>query len=96
MKLSREDVLHISTLARVGMTEDDIEKFRAQLSNILEQFEVLKQVDTTNVAPTAHSTEVNTVIREDKPTDSLTKEDVLANAPRREEDFFRVKAVLEG
>ena len=55
MKLSREEVIHIAVLARMGMTEAEIEKAREQLSNILENFEVLKEIDTTDVPPTAQS-----------------------------------------
>jgi aspartyl/glutamyl-tRNA(Asn/Gln) amidotransferase C subunit len=56
MKLSREEVIHIAALARMGMSETEIEKAREQLSNILENFEVLKEIDTTDVPPTAQIT----------------------------------------
>jgi len=95
MSLSREEVIHIAQLARLGMTEADIEKAREQLSNILENFEVLKEVDTTDVPPTAQSITLRTVIREDVPRPSLTQEQVLANAPDREEDFIKLRAVLD-
>lgn len=93
--LSREEVLHIATLARLGVDESEIEKFRVQLSNIIENFEVLKQVDTTGVPPTSQAVPLQNVFREDKIADSMPVEDVMANAPRRENDTFRVKAVLE-
>ncbi|MBI4304549.1 MAG: Asp-tRNA(Asn)/Glu-tRNA(Gln) amidotransferase subunit GatC [Chloroflexi bacterium] len=95
MGLSREEVLHIAVLARLGMTEADVDKFREQLSNILENFEVLKQVDTTNIPPTAQSIDLQSVMRDDEVAPSLPQNKVLANAPRREGNFFRVKAVLE-
>jgi len=95
MKLSREDVLHIALLARLGLSESEVEKFREQLSNILENFEVLQKVDTTNVPPTAQSIPLQTVMRDDEVAPSLPAGDILANAPRREGDFFRVKPVLE-
>jgi aspartyl-tRNA(Asn)/glutamyl-tRNA(Gln) amidotransferase subunit C len=95
MKLSREEVVHIAMLARMGMTDADIEKARVQLSNILENFDVLKDVDTDNVPPTAQSISLNTVMREDNPRPSLSVEDVLANAPDRQEDLFKLRAVLE-
>ena len=95
MKLSREEVLHIALLARLGLTEAEVDKFSEQLSNILENFEILQQVDTSNVPPTAQSIPLQNVIREDKVAPSLPAEDVLANAPRREGGFFRVRAVLE-
>ena len=95
MKLSREETLHIAALSRLGVTEADLEKFREQLSNILENFEVLKQVDTSNVKPTASVTEIQNVMRPDEVIPSLTMEEILANAPKRDGEFFRVKAVLE-
>lgn len=95
MKLSREEVLHIARLARLGLTEAELERFREQLSNILENFEILRQVDTTDVLPTAQSIALHNVMREDEVTPSLPPSDILANAPRREGDCFRVRAVLE-
>ena len=95
MKLSREDVLHIALLARLGLTEDEVARFRGQLSDILENFEILEQVDTTNVPPTAQPIPLQNVVREDEVAPSLPQSEILANAPRREGEFFRVKAVLE-
>ncbi len=94
MALSKEEVQHIALLARVGMTEDDLELFREQLSNILEQFQVLDGLDTADVSPTSHTVDLTSVFREDEAAPSLSKGDVLANAPREDEGFFRVKSVL--
>ena len=63
MKLSREEVQHIALLARLGLSEHEIEKFRIQLSNILENFDILKQVDTTDLPPTAQSIALQNVLR---------------------------------
>ena len=93
--LSREEVLHIARLARLGVTDEDVENFRVQLSNILENFEALKQLDTSNVPPTAQSIPLENVIREDNIVPSFAPGDVLANAPHREDNSFRVRAVLE-
>ena len=95
MPLDRADVEHIAALARIGLTEPEIELFREQLSQILEQFEVLSELDTTGVTPTGHAVQLEAVMREDVADDSLEPEDVLSNAPRREGESFRVKAVLE-
>ena len=95
MKLTREEVLHIARLARLGLTEADVDKFREQLSNILENFEVLKKVDTTGVLPTAQSIALQNVLKTDEVAPSLPPDKVLANAPQREENFFKVKVVLE-
>ncbi|MQY81229.1 MAG: Asp-tRNA(Asn)/Glu-tRNA(Gln) amidotransferase subunit GatC [Dehalococcoidia bacterium] len=95
MKLSREEVLHIARLARLGVTEEDVDKFREQLSNILQNFEILRQVDTEGVPPTAQSIVLQNIMRDDEVAPSLPPEDILANAPRREGECFRVRAVLE-
>jgi aspartyl-tRNA(Asn)/glutamyl-tRNA(Gln) amidotransferase subunit C len=95
MKLSREEVLHIARLARVALTEEEITRMSEQLSDLLEHFEVLQKVDTEGVEPTAQSVTLQSVMREDSVRPSLPPEDVLANAPRREGDCFRVRAVLE-
>jgi aspartyl-tRNA(Asn)/glutamyl-tRNA(Gln) amidotransferase subunit C len=95
MKLKREEVLHIAALARVGVTDTDVEIFQEQLSNILENFEVLKKLDTSNVPPSAQSIEIQNVTMDDEIQPSLAQQDVLANAPQREGDFFKVKVVLE-
>lgn len=95
MKLTREEVLHIALLARLGLSKDEVERFREQLSNILENFEVLQQVDTAGVPPTAQSIDLQNVLRDDKPDASLPAAEILANAPQKEEGFFRIRAVLE-
>jgi len=95
MKLSREEVLHIALLARLGLTETDVDRLREQLSNILENFEILQQVDTSGIPPTAQSIPLQNVMKRDEAAPSLPRSQILANAPRKEGDFFRVRAVLE-
>jgi aspartyl-tRNA(Asn)/glutamyl-tRNA(Gln) amidotransferase subunit C len=95
MKLSREEVLHISRLARVSITDSEVEKMTEQLSNILENFEILEKVDTTDIPPTAQSIALQNVLRDDVIAPSMHPDDVLSNAPRQEENFFKVNAVLE-
>ena len=95
MRLTSDDVRHIATLARVGMSDQEIELMRDQMSHILENFDVLSQVDTDAVEPTGHSVDVSTVMREDEIAPSSPREDVLANAPSTQDAFIRVKAVLE-
>jgi aspartyl-tRNA(Asn)/glutamyl-tRNA(Gln) amidotransferase subunit C len=95
MKLTREEVLHIARLARVALTEEEMTRMSEQLSNLLEHFEVLQKVDTEGVPPTAQSVTLQSVMRGDVVAPSLPPGDVLANAPRREGDCFRVRAVLE-
>ncbi len=95
MKLSREEVLHIALLARLGLAEAEVDKLREQLSNILENFEVLQQVDTSGIPPTAQSIALQNVVKDDEAAASLPQSEILANAPRKDGDFFRVRAVLE-
>ena len=95
MPLSREQVQHIARLARVGVSDEDIDMFSEQLSEILDYFERLRQVDTEGVPPTAHTLPLHNVMREDEPQPCYDKEEALANAPLREGDYFRVRAILE-
>lgn len=95
MKLTDEEVLRIARLARLGLAEAEVTRLGEQLSHILESFEVLQQVDTTAVPPTAQSVTLENVLRSDRVKASLSQSQVLANAPRRDGDFFRVRAVLE-
>ena len=95
MKLNREEVLHIALLARMGLSEAEVDKLREQLSNILENFETLQEVDTTGIPPTAQSIPLRKVMNDDEVLESLPQAEVLANAPHKEGDYFRVRAVLE-
>ena len=95
MRITMEEVRHLALLARIAMTEEEMERMRDQMSIILEQFEVLKQVDTEGVEPTGHSADVESVMRDDEVAPSRPLEDVLSNAPLREGDFLKVRAVLE-
>ncbi len=94
-RIKSDEVRHIALLARVGMTDDEIELMRDQLSNILEQFDVLQTADTEGVEPTGHSADLSTVMRDDVRDDSRPREDMLSNAPQREGEFVKVRAVLE-
>jgi len=95
MSLSREQVLHIARLARVGVEDDEVERFAHQLSDILEYFESLSVVDTADVPPTAHTLPLHNVWREDESEPCLDPAAALANAPHREGGLFRVKAILD-
>ncbi len=98
MALDRQEVQHMATLARIGLTAQELESFQNQLSNILEQFQILAEVDTSGVNPTGHAAGASGeagVMRDDIPQESASFDDVLSNAPRQEGEFFRVKAVLE-
>ena len=94
-RLSQDEVQHMAILCRLGLSQEDIESLRHKLSDILENFQVLNQVDTTDVPPTGHSVALVNVMRDDEAVTPLPKEATLANAPLREDDYFRVKAVLD-
>ena len=95
MQLTREEVQHIATLCRIALSPQELEQLRGQLSHILEQFQVLEELDTEQMEPTSHSVNLRTVMRGDEVEPCLDKEQVMANAPRREGDFFKVNVVLE-
>jgi aspartyl-tRNA(Asn)/glutamyl-tRNA(Gln) amidotransferase subunit C len=93
--LSREEVLHVARLARVGLSDEDVTRFQEQLSQILDHFDVLSRLDTTDVPPTTHSMVLHSVMAEDQPAESLPRELVLANAPMEQDGYLRVRAVLD-
>ena len=95
MRLTSEEVRYIAMLARVSLRDEEVELMRDQMSNILDHFDVLQQVNTEGVEPTGHSADVETVMREDSMEPSRDRKDILANAPLVEGDLIRVKAVLE-
>ena len=95
MSLTREEVLHIARLARIGLSDGDVVKFQEQLSEIFDHFQELQRLDTEGVPPTSHPLPLENVMRSDQAAPSLAQEEVLANAPLAEEGAFRVRAVLE-
>ena len=95
MPIERDQVVHIAALARIGISDEEIDLYAGQLSDIIDQFEILNELDTSGVEPTGHAGDLRGVMREDIPADSLTPDAALSNAPRRDGEFFRVKAVLD-
>jgi aspartyl-tRNA(Asn)/glutamyl-tRNA(Gln) amidotransferase subunit C len=94
MAITREDVLHVAELARLALTEDEIERLQSQLSAILEAVGKVAELDLAGVEPTSHPLDVVNVWDEDEPRRSLPLEAVLANAPETEDDHFRVPPAL--
>lgn len=95
MAISRQEVLTIAKLARLTLTEDEINMFQEQLSDVLDYAAQLQQLDTRGVPPTASALPLHNVMRPDEVALSLDNEDALANAPDATERSFRVKAVLD-
>ena len=94
-RLSADEVRQIAALARISMNDEEVEIMRGQMVNILNNIDVLNNVDTADVEPTGHSVDVRSVMREDEPTESLRRDDVLFNAPSSEDSFIRVRSVLD-
>jgi aspartyl-tRNA(Asn)/glutamyl-tRNA(Gln) amidotransferase subunit C len=95
MMIDRETVAHVAKLARIGMTEEDIETFGSQLSVILENIAILQEVDVSGVSPTAHASRLQSIMRPDAAQPSYPPEELLANAPDQEDNCLKVHAVLE-
>lgn len=93
--LDRSVVEKVAGLARIALTADEIDRFTAQLSVVLDAVDRLRSVDTSAIPPTASVLPFDNVMREDLVRPSLPLEDVFRNAPSREEDHFRVQTVLE-
>jgi aspartyl-tRNA(Asn)/glutamyl-tRNA(Gln) amidotransferase subunit C len=90
MAITRDEVLHVARLARLALTEEEISKFQEQLSAILEAVGKVDELDLADVEPTAHPLDLSNVWAADEPMPSLDLEDALANAPDRENGYFRV------
>ncbi len=95
MKLSNDLVRHIASLACLGLSEEEVERFSLQLAHILDNVELLGQVDTTGVPPATHIVPLQNVLRADEVSGSYSQADILANAPRLAEKCFKVQTILE-
>jgi len=95
MDLSREQVQWVAHLARLELSDGELDVMTRQLRNILEYVNQLQQVPTEGVEPMAHPLPIANVFRADEPEPSLSVDQALANAPARQGDFYRVPAVLE-
>lgn len=96
MSLSREDVQHVASLARLGLTDDEIEMMREQLSSILGHIEVMNQLDTAAIPPTAQVIDLQNVLREDDVRESLPQDVLVKMAPDSRNGFIAVSEVLGG
>ena len=94
-KISLEDVDHVARLARLQLSAADKERMRGELDGILSYIDKLRALDTRDVEPTSHAVPVTNVMRDDVERPSLPQEDMLANAPDRHRDMFRVPKIIE-
>jgi len=93
--IQRKDVEHVARLARLALTDAEIERMREQLNGILAYIEKLNELDTSDVEPTSHAVPLVNVMRDDEAGPCLPREEALANAPDRAGEFFRVPRIIE-
>jgi aspartyl-tRNA(Asn)/glutamyl-tRNA(Gln) amidotransferase subunit C len=94
MSLSRDDVAKVSLLGRLRLSDDELDRLTNQLGQIVGYMELLGELDTDQVEPMAHAVEVTNVFADDVLVPSLPRDEALANAPKRDEECYRVPAVL--
>ncbi|MBU1101449.1 MAG: Asp-tRNA(Asn)/Glu-tRNA(Gln) amidotransferase subunit GatC [Bacteroidetes bacterium] len=94
MSLSKKDIEHIAKLAKLKFTDEEMAKMEPQLNSVLEYMDKLSELDTDNVEPLSHPVENINVFRDDILKDSISTEDALRNAPKRDENYFKVPKVI--
>jgi len=94
-KLSKKDVLKVANLARLTLTENEIERFSYELNKILDYVSKLSEISTDGIEPTSHPNITDTPFRKDEPVDSFSVESALDNSPDKKDDFFRVPRVIK-
>ncbi len=95
MKITRAEVQHVAQLARLAVTDDEVDRLATQLSSLLEYVEKLGELSLDDVEPTAHVHEIVNAMRDDVPAPSLPREAALSNAPMVEDGCFRVPKVID-
>ena len=94
-KIDDAQVRKVAKLSRLELSDAEVEEFAGQLSAILDYVEKMNELDTENVDPLAHCLPISNVLREDHAKESLGAEKALANAPQRDENFFKVPKILD-
>lgn len=94
LKISTEEVKKVALLSRLAFDEAEIEEMQSSMSSILSYMDELGQYDTADVEPTVHAVEQYNVMREDVPRASFTNEEALANAPDKEDGYFKVPKIM--
>jgi aspartyl-tRNA(Asn)/glutamyl-tRNA(Gln) amidotransferase subunit C len=95
MKITRAEVEHVARLARLELTEPELDTFTAQMDSILAYVDKLNALDTDGIVPTSHAVPMENAFRPDQPRDSIGVDAALANAPKHVDTFFRVPKVIE-
>lgn len=96
MELSRDDVRKVAELARLKVSDNELDSLADDLRSMIGYVQVLSEVDTTGIAPMVHAVELQNVLREDVPVASLPRADALSNAPKTDGKFFLVPPIIEG
>ncbi len=94
-RFTSDQVRHLASLVRIELTDAEVEEFRTELASILSHIDALSEIDTTDVPPTNNGADLLNVQSDDAARPSLPRGQILANAPQREDAYFRVHAVLE-
>jgi aspartyl-tRNA(Asn)/glutamyl-tRNA(Gln) amidotransferase subunit C len=94
-KIDEAQVRKVAKLSRLELTDAEVAEFTGQLSAILDYVEKMNELDTTNVQPLAHCLPISNVLRQDIVKESLGTKKVLANAPQRDDEFFKVPKILD-
>jgi aspartyl-tRNA(Asn)/glutamyl-tRNA(Gln) amidotransferase subunit C len=94
MAITIKEVEHIARLARLELTEEEKKRFQVELGKIIEYFDQLKKLDTSNVPHMTHSVPIENVLREDLVQPSLPTQEALRNAPEKKESYFQVPKVV--
>ena len=94
-KITMQEVDQVARLARLRLSDAEKERMRRELDGILSYIDKLRALDTEGVPPTSHAVPMTNVMREDEPRESLQQDDMLANAPDRSGEFFRVPKIIE-
>ncbi len=94
MKITQKELEHVTHLARLTLSDQELETIRGQLDNILSYIDKLGELDTSGIEPTTHVFSVNNAFREDVVTESLSRENSLANAPQQNNENFQVPKII--
>lgn len=89
------DIKYVANLARIRLTNEELERFSKQLKGVLKYIDKLKELDIANIQPTSHVLPLKNIFREDRTLPSLNPEEVLKNTPGRQGNFFKVPKVIE-
>lgn len=92
--VSRQDVLHMATLSRLTVDDADVDRYAAQMSDILSYMDILEKIDTSAVEPLYSPSEHGPLMRPDEAAHRRTREEILANAPERTDEYFVVPRIV--